>query len=266
MKITLAVLSYLLTVATAFTQFSADTIFLNKAQLQTPQASAAYYRIYQKKDTNSYYVEDHFLNGKVYMQGYFSSPSLDEREGAFCYYDEAGNITEKSTYVSDRKNGETKLYTNGKLRYVENYKNDEWHGQVIGYFPNGNVRRKEIYDNGKFIEGACYSNAGGDTVFYKRFEQPQFNGGKLGLAKYLQETATYPQRAKEMLTEGKIYLKFIVDEVGSIQHITVLRGIGYGCDEEAIRVIKAMPNWIPGTEDGIPQKVWHSLSIDFRLR
>jgi protein TonB len=65
--------------------------------------------------------------------------------------------------------------------------------------------------------------------------------------------------------EGKVFVEFIVDKDGSITEVTVMKGIGSGCDEEAIRVIKAAPKWNPGKQRGQPVKVKLIVPITFKL-
>jgi protein TonB len=68
-----------------------------------------------------------------------------------------------------------------------------------------------------------------------------------------------------MNVEGKVFVQFVIDKDGSPSDITVLKGIGSGCDEEAVRVIKNMPKWTPGKQRGRPVKVRMSLPIVFKL-
>lgn len=94
---------------------------------------------------------------------------------------------------------------------------------------------------------------------------PEFTGGQEALAKYLQKEIQYPQRAKEMGIEGKVYLSFVVDNFGNVTNVKVLRGIGGGCDEEAMRVVKKMPRWKPGKQGGRAVSVNFNLPIEFKL-
>lgn len=72
--------------------------------------------------------------------------------------------------------------------------------------------------------------------------------------------------AKQAGIQGKVYLKFVIEKNGSITNIVILRGIGGGCDEEAIRVVKSMPTWIPGKQRGIPVRVEFNLPVRFTLQ
>jgi len=82
---------------------------------------------------------------------------------------------------------------------------------------------------------------------------------------YLSKNLKYPEQARSNNVEGKVILKFVVNEDGSISGITVLRGIGNGCDEEAKRVLAAMPKWKPGKQNGRAVKVYFVQPITFKL-
>ncbi len=85
------------------------------------------------------------------------------------------------------------------------------------------------------------------------------------LSKYLSENIHYPDTARKYNIEGRVLIKFVVTEDGIISDCQILKGIGGGCDEEALRVIKNLPPWIPGKQDGKPVKVYYTLPIVFKL-
>ena len=80
--------------------------------------------------------------------------------------------------------------------------------------------------------------------------EPEFIGGKKELQRYLDANLNYPAKAKSAKKEGIVYVSFTVNENGKIENSKVVRSIGYGCDEEALRLVEEMPNWVPGKEDG----------------
>lgn len=82
---------------------------------------------------------------------------------------------------------------------------------------------------------------------------------------YLAKNIHYPTEARKKNAEGRVTVRFIVNEDGSISDAKVMRGIGYGCDEEAVRVIMAMPKWKSGKQNGKAVKVYFSQPIIFRL-
>jgi periplasmic protein TonB len=96
-------------------------------------------------------------------------------------------------------------------------------------------------------------------------QKPEFEGGEAQLMKYLAEHIKYPAMAREAGTEGKVYLSFVVGKDGRITDVKVLRGIGYGCDDEAKSVVAAMPAWKPGKQNGQAVKVQYTLPVVFKL-
>ncbi|WP_338873159.1 M56 family metallopeptidase [Spirosoma sp. SC4-14] len=94
---------------------------------------------------------------------------------------------------------------------------------------------------------------------------PQFPGGMAKLGEYLGENLKYPEAAQKAKVEGKVFVSFIVTKTGEIADIQILKGIGYGADAEAVRVVKNMPNWTPATQDGKAVNVKFNLPINFQL-
>ena len=97
-------------------------------------------------------------------------------------------------------------------------------------------------------------------------EQPTYPGGEEARMRYLQENIKYPEEAKELGIQGRVFVTFVVEVDGSITDVRVLRGIGGGCDQEAIRVVKGMPKWVPGKQRGVPVRVQFNLPIKFTLQ
>ena len=75
----------------------------------------------------------------------------------------------------------------------------------------------------------------------------------------------YPSKARESGIQGTIYFSFIVEVTGKLSGIQILRGIGGGCDEEALRVIRSMPEWTPGRQNGRPVRTQVQFPVEFRL-
>ncbi len=102
-------------------------------------------------------------------------------------------------------------------------------------------------------------------IFMVVEQMPAFPGGQGALMKYLAEHIKYPELAKESGIQGRVFINFVVEPDGSIDQVKVLRGIGGGCDEEAVRVVKSMPRWIPGKQRGKPVRVSFNLPVKFAL-
>ncbi|GAB3757433.1 energy transducer TonB [Spirosoma pomorum] len=104
-----------------------------------------------------------------------------------------------------------------------------------------------------------------EQVFTVVEQQPEFNGGMAALGQYLSKNLRYPAAAQRANVAGRVFVSFVVNTDGSIQDVSVLKGLGFGTDEEAIRVIKAMPKWRPGKQSGRPVRVKYNLPINFTL-
>ena len=95
---------------------------------------------------------------------------------------------------------------------------------------------------------------------------PMFPGGMEALYKYLRENIKYPQLARDNNITGKVYVTFVVEKDGSIANPRVLKDIGGGCGQEAIRVVKSMPKWTPGKQRGKAVRVQFNLPVSFHLQ
>ncbi len=94
---------------------------------------------------------------------------------------------------------------------------------------------------------------------------PQFPGGALALAEYLKKNLKYPAEAEANNIEGKVYVGFIVEKDGSLSNLEIINGIDSGCNEEAMRVLRTSPTWLPGTFNGNPVRTAYTLAITFQL-
>ncbi len=95
--------------------------------------------------------------------------------------------------------------------------------------------------------------------------QPSFMGGNSEMYKFLGKNLKYPSAAQRANIQGKVFLSFIVEKDGSITDIETMKGIGFGCDEEAMRVVKLMPKWIAGKQNGRNVRVKFTIPVFFKL-
>lgn len=106
-------------------------------------------------------------------------------------------------------------------------------------------------------------NSGNEPIFTVVEKHPEFPGGMRAFQDYLATNVRYPETARAGRVEGRVFVSFIVRSDGRITDVGVLKGLGYGCDEEAVRVISAMPNWKPGTQSGRAVNVKYNLVVPF---
>jgi TonB family protein len=102
-------------------------------------------------------------------------------------------------------------------------------------------------------------------VFIVVEEPPRFPGGHDAMLRFLAENIHYPQPARQEAIQGTVYLTFVINSDGSVDNARVLRGVHWSLDEEALRVIRAMPGWIPGMQRGKPVNVQFTMPIRFAL-
>lgn len=113
--------------------------------------------------------------------------------------------------------------------------------------------------------GSSDGTAGTNEPFMSVQEMPEFPGGQAAFSKFLSKNLRYPSQAQESNLQGRVTVSFIVETDGSLSDIHVLRGIGAGCDEEAIRVIKKAPAWRAGRQNGRAVRVMYNVPIVFNL-
>jgi TonB family protein len=122
--------------------------------------------------------------------------------------------------------------------------------------PGSTANSKEVINSGE--EEA-------DQIFDAVETQPSPPGGMSGWSKYLSDNLKYPTQARRMGIEGHVFVVFVINTDGSIQDVEVLRGIGGGCDEEAVKIVKGAPKWNPGMQKGKPVRTRMRLPIRFKL-
>jgi protein TonB len=221
----------------------------------------------------TYYDRDG-VSVKTYKGAYFYNINRADqpdtsRENSRSYY-LSGQIKLEMIYT-DYKNkkitGKAKEYfESGQLKEEIDYKDGKMNGTLMTYWANGKTKRKEHYENDSLIEGKCFNHAGKDTSYYNYVDLPDYPGGDNGLMNYLKTSIVYPQVAKEAGIQGTVYVAFIITKTGQVKGVRLLRGIGGGCDEEAIRVTANMSDWKPGKHDGELAYFEFNLPVKFMLQ
>jgi TonB family protein len=268
-----------------------DTMYFDNSWEQCAKEEAKYYRII-KMDLGGdfmFHVTDYYLSGNAQMTGTYKSIRPDDREGVFTWYYPDGRKQQECEYNNNQLHGTfQEWYEDGQIKSKESftdgfldgpmktwrkdgkpeldaqYSKGEKHGYFISYYKNGQIARKELYDNGKFIEGQCYTQDGKSTDFFPYIVLPAFNGGPPALRKFIQNEMKYPKKAEKEAREATILLIFTVDENGHVQNPRIIDGDASYFNEEAIRIVNAFPDWIPGKIDGIPAPLKVTVQIDFQ--
>lgn len=120
---------------------------------------------------------------------------------------------------------------------------------------------EEMERSKRALQSAQASNKGPMPLHVvEQMPEPGFD-----VNEYLHKNINYPDAADKNKVQGRVIVQFIVEEDGSLSDVTVVQGIGSGCDEEAIRVIQKMPKWKPGKQNGHPTRVYYTLPVTFVL-
>jgi len=140
---------------------------------------------------------------------------------------------------------------------------NKWPDEIVVVSENGKQQSEKITTTGD-----QYSvDSKQDTIYTLVKTMPEFPGGMNGLMTYLKDNIRYPEQAKHESIQGKVFVSFVIEEDGSVTQVKVLRGIGGGCDEEAVRVVSNMPRWEPGrNENGEPVRVQYNLPVRYSLK
>ena len=104
-----------------------------------------------------------------------------------------------------------------------------------------------------------------DQVFFSVEQMPEFPGGAAALMKYISSHINYPPMAAENNTQGKVIVQFVVKKDGSIGEVKVVRSVDKNLDKEAVRVVKTLPKFAPGRQNGQAVNVWYTLPVIFKL-
>ena len=104
-----------------------------------------------------------------------------------------------------------------------------------------------------------------NKVFVNVEQMPEFPGGMQELYKFISKNLKYPPIALENNIQGTVTVRFVVSKTGEVGSVEVLKSLDPSCDKEAIRVVKAMPRWVPGKQNGVNVNVYYTLPIRFRI-
>lgn len=190
---------------------------------------AYYYRSMEAVSDTQYIVRDFYINDSLLMLGSYYSLEPEVKHGKFLFWYKNGQLAEEGLYV-------------------KNFKFGPW---------------KQYYENGAFRSERTYD--GKEIIFRVVDQMPEYTGGPDSLARYLSNNIYYPTLAKDSKIQGVVFVSFIIDEEGNIAETELIKGIGGGCDEEALNVVNKMPKWQPGMNEGKPVKVQYILPVRFKL-
>jgi TonB family protein len=130
---------------------------------------------------------------------------------------------------------------------------------------NGKVYSHESWVHGNFVDGISYDVSGKEYYYKDLLVLPEPQEGMTNFFDQLSDRIDYPKEAEKRGIEGKIIIEFTVEKDGKIKSPRVVKGIGFGCDEEAVKALKASPAWKPGVRKGQPSNYKMTVPFLFKL-
>jgi TonB family protein len=298
----LKVLFFLLIPFVALPSFAQDhsetTYFDSNWKKVKKKEKAVYYRITQRSPENidKGTFSDYYMSGKIQNTGFYSSFASETKDSVWTWWYENGNKKSEHHYRNGKLEGlYTDWYTNGNKSYEVNYVDNvtigtmrKWYengqlksevtyvpasgpwvsadGKAAVYYEQGALKRESLFKNDKEVLSKCYDDKGNlvtcETPFYAI---PSFVGGLPALSQYLLSNIVYPNQAYLKRIQGKVLVGFIVDKDGSILDAHIVQGVNSDLNVEALRVVRRMPKWNPGYQDGEAVKVRFVQPINFAL-
>jgi TonB family protein len=165
------------------------------------------------------------------------------------------------------------FFPNGNLGLETNYQKGLQKGKEKSFFENGQLKRLLIWDADTIVSGTFFNADGtpntnvtqSDLYDFINQVPPAFPGGEQQLLKFLFTNIIYPEKAKENNWQGVVVMRFVIQKNGVVTDVEVIKSVQKVLDNEAMRVIKAMPRWKPGSVNGRPVRVRFTLPITFIL-
>jgi TonB family protein len=242
---------------------------------QSPEAAKNYEKGTEALDSKNYKEAisfltlsiDEFPSTNAYYNRAFANYYIGDSCG-FCFdLKNAANLNDTEALELYKKHckhsrieynvPDSLMFADNKITHLEIITTSCGHDSTIYVYRkvNGNVIREELME--VFGKG---------QVFTIVEEMPSYPGGENARNRFLAENIFYPKTATNYGIQGTVYVQFILDRNGSVTEAKISRGIGGGCDEEALRVVNMMPKWIPGRQNGKTVRVMFIMPIYFKLK
>lgn len=247
-------------------QTAKDTLYYDQDWKKASATDYSFYRIITPK-AGKLAVEDHYKSGHIQMTGVYTSLEPQEiADGHFLYFSDRGVKTRDEYYKAGLLEGEYLNYdTLGHLTLKMYFKHDKWDGRRTAYYASGTVYRDEIYKEGKFEAGQVFDEKGKEIPFYPIEQVPEFPGGDTAMALFVKTHLQYPEAARSLRIEGTVRVKFIVGTDGKVESASVVKSDDLQLNEAALDVVRKLPVFKPGQQEGKAVKCSFVLPITFRL-
>lgn len=207
-------------------------VYLDAKMDECKKKNAVFFRKVEADGDAGWLAMVYFNSGELKMRGHYLDNALSVPHGKFTYF-----------------------YQNGKTESEGLYENGAKIGVWERWNPNGTPKAERYYSGYKF----------GDEPVLDPDEMPEFEGGREAMQQFLSTNLQYPEIALVNKMEGEVFVSFVINKVGKVERVMVMNSIDQHLDQEAIRLIESMPDWIPGRKDGNLVNTQMAIPIKFVL-
>lgn len=181
------------------------------------------------------------------------------------WYDSGQPKIEKHLRNDSLTGPHTRWYESGQVHIRRHHHRYQLVDTLRSYYESGALRRLEVYSKGEMQTGKVYNEAGDEIQYTPMEVMPEYPGGEDRMMSWLIKNVRYPAKAQKARVQGFVVVSYLVDTAGQISNIEVLRSVHPDIDAEAIRVVKLMPKFKPGTIEGKPTDMPFVLPIRFAI-
>jgi len=253
-KINLGLIIFLIAISPVIhAQESTDKLYVFDANWKGTDVQHAQYLLRIKKISDSTWQWDTYnILGPLIKTELFKDPDGNVAEGQVYFYNASGSIDSIHNYKNGLAHGE--WY----------YKNDTGRVTIVKVFSNGILREERnliMEDSINNLRGTNEKEGDSKTIE----KESEFPGGQQGWAKYLNKSVLYPDRAYNNKIQGMVQVQFIIDTNGNVIEPRIAKSVEFSLDEEALRLIRRSPKWIPAEQKGRKVKSYKLQPVVFQL-
>ncbi|WP_196888407.1 energy transducer TonB [Aureivirga sp. CE67] len=217
--------------------FSQDTLYLDKDREPTKLPENISYYLIEKKEKKVISKQLYDLNWNIIFEKNFIKKGKKTLSDG------------RSTFWNEET---------GKKEVIYTYKKGKYHGEMISFWEDESIKRKDIYKNGKFIEGKCFDINGNVVPYYPHTVNPEYFGGRQKLFEYISNNIDPKKLPNKNL---RVVVEFFIDKDGKVIEPKINENINEPLKKHILQLFHNMPDWIPGKRDNIPVKVKYHLPL-----
>jgi periplasmic protein TonB len=222
---------------------------------------------YPRKEVEYFTADDRKLPSVEGADHRIERTYRDSVSGTERRYNAAGKLMRITPYArfypAVKYGAELYFYEDGQVSYKTDYRGNKRNGEFVVYYQNGQVRRHETYRDDERQTGECFAEDGSPVPFYEYEVMPTYKGGGLKvIIQSIADNVRYPRMALSSRIQGKVFVSFVVSEQGEVENIKVVKGVN-GLDGAALAAVRKLGRFTPGMKNGKPVPVTVTTPITF---